>query len=78
MKKENGWKKCDSKKREQIFKISEEYMKFLNKAKTEREFVKQARKTADEHGYKDIMEFKTLKPGDKIYFINKESYDNIK
>ena len=25
-----------------------------------------------ENGYKDIMEFDTLKPGDKIYFVNRE------
>ena len=27
-------------------------------------------KLANENGYKDIMEFDTLKPGDKIYFVN--------
>ena len=27
---------------------------------------------ADEHGFKDIMEFESLKPGDKIYFVNRE------
>lgn len=70
--KENGWKTIDTREREEIFKLSEEYMKFLNKAKTEREFVKQAKKLADANGYKDIMEFQTLKPGDKIYFINRE------
>ena len=46
-------------------------MEFLNKAKTEREFVKHARELADKNGFKDIMEFDTLKPGDKIYFINR-------
>ena len=48
------------------------YMDFLNVAKTEREFIKHARKLANENGYKDIMEFDTLKPGDKIYFVNRE------
>ena len=33
---------------------------------------KHARKLANENGYKDIMEFDTLKPGDKIYFVNRE------
>lgn len=47
-------------------------MNFLNVAKTEREFIKQARKMADENGYRDIIEFDTLKPGDKIYFVNRE------
>ena len=46
-------------------------MNFLNNAKTEREFVVQATKLARENGYKDIMEFEQLQPGDKIYFINR-------
>ena len=45
-KKENGWKTVDTRKKEEIFKISENYMNFLNQSKTEREFVKEARKLA--------------------------------
>ena len=71
-KKEDGWEKVDDKQKEDIFEFSQKYMNFLNIAKTEREFIKQAKKMADENGYKDIMEFDTLKPGDKIYFINRE------
>ena len=70
--KENGWDSVDEVKKEEIFKLSKNYMDFLNQAKTEREFVKQARKLADARGYKDIIEFETLKPGDKIYFVNRE------
>lgn len=71
-KKETGWKSADTRQKEEIFNLSKKYMDFLNDAKTEREFIKQAKKIADENGYKDIMEFETLKPGDKIYFINRE------
>ena len=71
-KKENGWANLSNEKIDEINEYSERYMEFLNSAKTEREFIKQARKLADENGYKDIMEFETLKPGDKIYFINRE------
>ena len=70
-KKENGWKAVDSNEKQKIFDFSNGYMEFLNKAKTEREFVKHARELADKNGFKDIMEFDTLKPGDKIYFINR-------
>ena len=56
----------------EIFEISQNYMDFLNEAKTEREFIKKARELANKNGYKDIMEFQTLKPGDKIYFVNRE------
>lgn len=71
-KKENGWKDLNNEEKNKIFEFSDNYMSFLNVSKTEREFIKNARKLADENGYKDIMEFDSLKPGDKIYFINRE------
>lgn len=71
-KKDNGWETLDSNQKEEVFDLSKKYMDFLNVAKTEREFIKHARKLANENGYKDIMEYDTLKPGDKIYFVNRE------
>ena len=71
-KKDNGLETLDSNQKEEVFDLSKKYMDFLNVAKTEREFIKHARKLANENGYKDIMEFDTLKPGDKIYFVNRE------
>ena len=70
--KETGWKNITPEQKQEIFKLSEEYMQFLNKAKTEREFIKEAKKLADKNGYTDIINKKELKPGDKIYFINRE------
>lgn len=72
MKKENGWETVDTRKKEAIFNFSRDYMNFLNKAKTEREFIVEATKVAKENGYKDIAEFEKLQPGDKVYFINRE------
>lgn len=71
-KKDNGWETLGSNQKEEVFDLSKKYMDFLNVAKTEREFIKHARKLANENGYKDIMEFDTLKPGNKIYFVNRE------
>ena len=71
----NGWETVDEAEKKEIFKVSKEYMDFLNIAKTEREFIKNARKLADANGFKDIMEFNYLKPGDKIYFVNREKRD---
>ena len=68
----SGWETVDSDKRNKIEEISTKYMNFLNRAKTEREFIKRARELANNNGYRDIMEFETLKPGDKIYFVNRE------
>ena len=71
-KKESGWKILNDSQKEEVFAVSKRYMDFLNVSKTEREFIKNARKLANEHGFKDIMEFESLKPGDKIYFVNRE------
>ena len=70
--KEIGWDSVDESKKAEIFKLSKNYMDFLNVAKTERKFIKEARKLADSNGYKDIIEFDTLKPGDKVYFVNRD------
>ena len=67
-----GWESVNDEQKEEIFQLAQDYMNFLNQAKTEREFVKKARELANQNGYKDIMEFSTLKPGDKIYFVNRE------
>ncbi len=71
-KKENGWKKLDIQEKDDIFAFSKEYMNFLNNAKTEREAIVEAKKMAEENGFKDISNFQTLNPGDKVYFINRE------
>ncbi len=71
-KKVNGWETTDTRQKETIFNFSKDYMNFLNKAKTEREFVVEAVKMARENGYKDISEFEHLEPGDKVYFVNRE------
>ena len=70
--KENGWDTVSEEVKQKIFDFSNNYMNFLNGAKTEREFTQKAIQTAKENGYKDISEFETLKPGDKIYFNNRE------
>ena len=67
-----GWEEVPEEEKQEIEKVSKSYMDFLNRAKTEREFIKEAKKLADKNGYKDIMEFETLKPGDKVYFINRK------
>lgn len=71
-KKQNGWDTIDNRKKEEIFNFCKNYMNFLNKAKTEREFVTEAIQMARENGYKDVAEMQTLKPGDKIYFNNRD------
>ena len=71
-KKENGWEKISAGEKEEIFSFCKGYMDFLNKSKIEREFIANAKLVADNNGFKDINTVENLKPGDKVYFINRE------
>ena len=66
-----GWEGISEEKKQEIFDYSKNYMSFLNRSKTEREIVKSAKELAEQKGFKDINEFSSLKPGDKIYYINR-------
>ena len=69
-KKQNGWNtEID---RREIFNYADGYIQFMNKAKTEREIIKESRIIAESNGFKNIMEYSTLKLGDRIYYINRE------
>ena len=56
-KKKNGWEKLETRRKEEIFNFCKDYMDFLNKAKTEREFIKEAKKVADANGFKDLSQY---------------------
>ena len=71
-KKEKGWETINNDEKNEIFSFCDNYIKFLNNAKTEREAIAEAKKIAEENGYRDISSFDTLNPGDKVYFINRE------
>jgi len=47
--------------------LIEDYKKFLDKGKTERECVQEIIRIAEEKGYKNISNYKRLKKGDKVY-----------
>ncbi|MGL5232412.1 MAG: aminopeptidase [Fusobacteriaceae bacterium] len=70
-KKENGWKATTEEKRKEIFNFSEGYKQFLDLGKTEREFVNAGIELAEKHGFKNAETLNSLKPGDKVYYINR-------
>ncbi len=70
-KKENGWKSVDDTKKKLIFDFSEGYKKFLDLAKTEREFIDETILLAEEKGFVNAQEKQQLKVGDKVYFLNR-------
>lgn len=69
--KKNGWENTSDEEKEKIFNYCQGYMDFLNRSKTEREIVKNAEQMAKERGYRDISEFESLNPGDKVYYVNR-------
>ena len=71
-KKECGWKDMNEEEKKAAFELSDRYIDFLNRSKTEREFVKSAKELANNNGFKDLMEFESLHAGDKIYFVNRD------
>ncbi|MBR0439308.1 MAG: aminopeptidase [Bacilli bacterium] len=71
MYRKNAWLKYNQKQREEVMKFSEGYKDFLSNSKTERLAVKNAKALLDKAGFKSVEEVKTVKSGDKLYFINK-------
>ena len=72
MTKENLWKNYSEKKKEEIFDFAEGYKKYLDSAKTEREFVVVTEEELKKNNFVNINEKSDLKAGDKIYFNNRD------
>ena len=71
-KKTCGWNSISQEEQQNIFSFCDNYMAFLNKAKTEREFVRAAIELAESRGFRNISAFGSLHAGDKVYFVNRE------
>ena len=71
MTKENLWKNYTDEQKKVIFDFAEDYKKYLDSAKTEREFVDLTEKELEKNGFVNINEKSELKKGDKIYFNNR-------
>ena len=71
-KKEDIYSKLDDDKLEKVDTFSNEYIDFLNTAKTEYICVEEFTKMLDANGFIDINKKEELKEGDRVYFINKE------
>ena len=56
----------------EVAEYCEGYKAFLNKAKTEREFVAEAVRILSENGYQEYEIGKKYETGDKVYFINRK------
>lgn len=56
----------------EVLPFAEGYRKFLSVSKTERLFAKNSVELAESKGFKKLSSFKTLKPGDKVYDVNRD------
>ena len=65
----NVWKKYDN--YDEIMKFNEGYKNFISLGKTERACVQQSIQLAKDYGFKDIHSYGSLKPGDKVYVVNR-------
>lgn len=68
------WDKLSTAEKEEAFKFAEDYKAFLDQGKTERESIREIVRIAEENGFvsMDQVRGKKLRPGNKIYTVNKE------
>ena len=69
MYRKSAWKKYED--RTPIFEFAEGYKAFISSGKTERLVTKLAIALLEARGFKEASKLTSVKPGDKIYFINK-------
>ncbi len=70
--KKNGWENLSNEELEAIFRYADEYMYYLNTSKTEKEIVQTSKDILIKNGFVDICEKTELKPGDKVFFVNRD------
>ena len=72
MYRENAWLKYSQKEMKEVMKFADGYKEFLSIGKTERLVAKESVELLEKAGFKNAEQVKSLKAGDKIYFINKK------
>ena len=65
------WEKLGADERREVFSLAEDYKHFLDTAKTERLAVKEIVRRAEAAGFAPLSQKTALKPGDKVYAINR-------
>jgi aspartyl aminopeptidase len=69
--KKSGWNDFGEDNTKQAFRFADEYMFYLNQAKTEKEIVYFSKEILLKNDFKDLNEVDTLKPGDKVFWVNR-------
>ncbi|MCM1528895.1 MAG: aminopeptidase [Alistipes sp.] len=71
MQRKNGYYKINSEEEKAVFAFAENYKRFLDIAKTEREAAAEAVRTLESVGFIEYKKDMPLKPGDRIYRNNR-------
>ena len=66
------WEKASQETKEDVFKLADDYKKFIDAAKTERLSINEIIRRAKEAGFKNFKDQDQVKTGDKLYYVNKE------
>ena len=66
----NIWLEASEEKVNKIMEFNEGYKKYISLGKTERVCVELSVEIAEQHGYKNLKEATSIKPGDKFYLVN--------
>lgn len=67
----NVYLKLTDKERSEMTELCDSYRVFLDRGKTERECVNESVKMAEAAGFIDMDKTDSLKPGDKVYKVNR-------
>ena len=68
----SGWETISEEDKNQAYQFADDYIRFMNNSKTEREIVKSAENLAREKGFRNLNDVVELHPGDKVYYINRD------
>lgn len=75
MERPNAWKSYSAEEKTAVFSFADGYRNFLSKCKTERECVKEIKRIAMEHGFRDMADIirngESLKAGDRVFADNR-------
>ena len=66
-----GWNSLNEDEERQVFKFADEYMFYLNQAKTEKEIVHFSKEILLKNDFKDLKDVQSLNPGDKVFWVNR-------
>ena len=70
--KKNGWDNLSLEAKQNILKVGDEFIYFLNKCKTERESVSFIVDILNKNDFSDLRDKLVLAPGDKVYYVNRD------